>query len=525
MISYIKKVKFLINLFFLSKNEKIFIKKNELRFSETKNINKKNIILLDLFDWYPWIHFWSFLANELSQKKKCEIHFFYFRLYEGFFSKFRIYIHKLKKIYRSFGVTKGISEYDLDKKNTNIEYIKDRFDKIKTKKLLYNYKYKNTRIGDLIYSQYLRAHLKPTLNVNDKKLKDLFIRAHLIYDAIDVYFKRYNVKYIIPSHMCYVSYGLVSRIGSQKYGVSIIKIFSKNRGKNLFRLIKIDKYLLDENPFYKFKKIFSNLPNHKKRKWRKIGKSIMLQRLTYKYDPNIPYMKKNQFNKINMKNINLTKKKNVFLFAHCYFDNPMRYRNMIFTDFYEQVNFLLSKSNKNSQYQWYYKPHPNELGDNINYINLLKKKFPKVIFLDKEFSHNSVLKLNPHLIITNFGTVAHEFAYFKIPVINTGDNPHVNYNFSLNPKNKRELSKMIFNISEFSSKINFDKKNIYEFLFLQYHFFANEYNSKKLINDKKLSKNRNEDNSDLIIKNINKNYKFNEKNLTLYTKLFLEKNL
>ena len=326
--------------------------------------------------------------------------------------------------------------------------------------------------------------------------------------------------------MCYVSFGLISRIANQKYKTPIIKIFSKNRGKNLFRFIKIDKYLLDENPYYKFKKIFLSLPNHKKKNGLKIGKRIMLQRLTSEYDPNIPYMKKNQFNKVNIKNINnTTKKKNIFLFAHCYFDNPMRYRNMLFTDFYEQVDFLLSKSKKNADYQWYYKPHPNELKNNIDYISQLKRKFPKVIFLDKKFSHNSVLKLNPHLIITNFGTVAHEFAYFKVPVINTGDNPHVNYNFSLTPRNKKELSKMIFNMSEFKSKINFNKKDIYEFLFLQYYFFANENNAKQLINDEKLFKDINKNNNDLIIKNINKNYKFNEKNLTIYTKNFLKNNL
>jgi len=80
-------------------------------------------------------------------------------------------------------------------------------------------------------------------------------------------------------------------------------------------------------------------------------------------------------------------------------------------------------------------------------------------------------------------------------------------------------------MSEFKSKINFNKKDIYEFLFLQYYFFANENNAKQLINDEKLFKDINKNNNDLIIKNINKNYKFNEKNLTIYTKNFLKNNL
>ena len=526
MIYFYRKTIFFLNLLFFSKNEKEFINKNESKFKKLPNVNKKDIILVDLFNWYPWIHFWSFLANELSIKKNCKIHFFYFGLYEGFFSNFNLFIYKLKKIYKSFGVTQGINSYELDKRLTNINYIKKRFNKIKTKKLLYSYKYKQIKIGDLIYSQYLRAYLKPTVDLKDKKLANLFVKAHLIFDNVDDYFKKFNVMCIIPSHLCYVSYGLISRIAHQKYKIPIVKIFSKNRGKNLFKLIKIGKYLLDENPYYEYKKIFSNLSYNKKKNGIRIGKKIMLQRLSGKYDPNLPYMKKNQFNKTDMENMKSIKnKKNIFLFAHDYFDNPMRYRSMIFTDFYEQVNFLLKLSDKNKEYQWYYKPHPNELNNNSNHFNQLKKKFPKVIFLDKTFSHNLVLKLNPHLIITNFGTVAHEFSYFQIPVINTGDNPHINYNFSLNPKNEKELFKMIFNIKKFKSKINFNKKKIYEFLFMQFYFFKNKYNSEELIKDEKLFNNKEGKSNDSILKNINKNYRFNEKNLTKYIKLFLKKEI
>ena len=128
---------------------------------------------------------------------------------------------------------------------------------------------------------------------------------------------------------------------------------------------------------------------------------------------------------------------------------------MIFTDFFEQVNYLLKISKVNKGFQWFYKPHPNELKNNENYIYELKKKYPNVIFLGNQFSHNLVLKLDPYLIITNFGTVAHEFAYFKIPVINTGDNPHINYNFSLNPKNKNELKDMIINLNKYFGFIKY----------------------------------------------------------------------
>ena len=49
-------------------------------------------------------------------------------------------------------------------------------------------------------------------------------------------------------------------------------------------------------------------------------------------------------------------------------------------------------------------------------------------------SHRQLLKLNLKCIITNHGTVAHEYAAYNVPVINTGDNPYINYNFCLTLK-------------------------------------------------------------------------------------------
>jgi hypothetical protein len=130
------------------------------------------------------------------------------------------------------------------------------------------------------------------------------------------------------------------------------------------------------------------------------------------------------------------------------------------------------------------------------------------------------------LIITNFGTVAHEFAYFKIPVINTGDNPHINYNFSLNPKNKNELKDMIINLNKYKPRLNFKKKNIYEYLYFQYYHYAKKYNAKKLIKDKKLffDNSNIESNQEEIIKNINKNFKANSISLSEYIDCFLNEN-
>ena len=76
----------------------------------------------------------------------------------------------------------------------------------------------------------------------------------------------------------------------------------------------------------------------------------------------------------------------------------------------------------------------------------IRKNYPNVKSLDTRISHKSILSENPKCIITNHGTIAHEYAYFNIPVINTGDNPHINYNFCLHMRNKTQLVNTFLNL-------------------------------------------------------------------------------
>ena len=111
-----------------------------------------------------------------------------------------------------------------------------------------------------------------------------------------------------------------------------------------------------------------------------------------------------------------TKKPKIFLFPNCFFDNPHKYRSMIFNDFYEQMKFFLDLSLKMKEYDWYYKPHPNELGKDLDIHKKLLINYPDVIYLKKNISHKQIIKSKPKCVITNHGTVAHEYASFKIPV-------------------------------------------------------------------------------------------------------------
>ena len=526
MIKFSNIVKFFKVNVFKNKNEKNYINYNKKKWLNYKN-NYKDVILLDLFPFNPWIHFYSYISNLLSKKLKAKTLFFYFDLYQGNQSKIELFISKLKSIYFSFNVEEGISEYKFvvsknEKKKYDHLFSKINFDR----KKLANYKYKNIKIGDLIYDTYLRIYYVPTIKINDIKLKKIFFRAHKIFDEVEKFFKCNNVKCVIPSHVCYINFGIISRIAF-KNKIPIIKIFSKNRGNASYRILKVDSnHLTEEPPYFNYKKTFKKFNNKLKLKALKIGKKSIEDRISGSFDPNLPYMTVSSFNNKKFELKSNSQKKKIIIFPHCYFDNPHRYRFMIFDDFYLQVKYFLDLSKEFKNYDWYYKPHPNELRSELNVHKNILSDYPNVKYLDKDISHKDILKLKPSCVITNHGTLSHEYAYFKIPVINTGDNPHINYKFCLHLKSKKQIRKVIKNIDTYKKKINFDRKEIYQYMYLHYHYFPNLNEEDKLLNDKYFAfKNIKRNNTTEIFSKFIRQGKNADNNIKMYVEKFINKNL
>ena len=519
---------FLKNNVFLNDLEKKYINHNQSKWNNNLRNKSKNVVMVDLFQWNPWIHFYSYVMNFLSKKFDAKIRFYYFDLYQTRQTKISLFIHKLKKIYRSFNCYEGISEYNFKYHTNEKKTYTEKFKKLNfNHQKLAKYRYKGVLIGDLIYSNYLRINYVPTINMRDKKLENLFIRAHKIYNELEKYFKNNNVKCIVPSHVCYVSYGIISKIALKKK-IPIIKISSKFRGNRSFRLLKVSsKHLTEEQPYFDYKKTFLKFDKKQKIKALKIGKKLIEDRVSGFYDPNLPYMTLSSFHNNKKNKIKNSKKRGkIFLFPHCYFDNPHRYRKMIFPDFYFQIKFFLDLSKKYTDFDWYYKPHPNELRVDLNVHKNILKNYPNIIYLDKDVSHKTIIDLKPTCVITNHGTLAHEYAYFKIPVINTGDNPHINYNFCLHFKSNKKIIKNFKNLRNCKKKINFDKKEIYEYMFLQYEYFPNLNNEKKLLKDSYFSfKNIKLNNSSKVFPKFFNQSKKVDRNIETYVENFIEKNL
>ena len=107
-----------------------------------------------------------------------------------------------------------------------------------------------------------------------------------------------------------------------------------------------------------------------------------------------------------------------------------------------------------------------------NLINDFVKKYPKIKKLPNTYPHNQIVEEGINCVLTVYGSVGLEYAYFNIPVINASiNNPHGNYNFNLNPQSIEEYEKLILSIKDI--KISINKNEIYE-----YYFMRNIYHSR-----------------------------------------------
>ena len=85
-----------------------------------------------------------------------------------------------------------------------------------------------------------------------------------------------------------------------------------------------------------------------------------------------------------------------------------------------------------------------------------------------------LIKEGINFVLTVNGNIAGEYPYFGIPAINASLNhPHVNYNFSVTPKSKKEYLRLIKNLSYLKLKIK--KNEVLEHHYMKNEFFSNRW--------------------------------------------------
>jgi hypothetical protein len=445
----------------MENNFKNFITHNKKHFKKTNIINNNDKILIEFNGWSS-THIWgSYLVNVLLNKYKCKIlayegytlissdlsHTIYFKI--KYFLAKKIF-GKFFKIYKSFGIDyfirPKIDKYILLKSKKKF---KDLLKKIKNKKDVLNIKINNVLIGDLIYDTYLKNNKLATINIKDKKFNFFFLESVKLFYYWQDYFKNNNIKSLIIVHPTYL-YGIPMRIACNQ-DVPVYRATF-----NQITYISKKNYVMGEE-FFSYPSYFKNIKTKLKINAISESKKILEKILLDKKE------KKN--NQTKLPKIANNTKVSVLIAIHDFYDSPHVYGNMLFSDFYEWIKYLVNISKK-TNYDWYIKPHPECSSQDLKLIKQIIKKNSKICILSSKATHSEILKKGVNTVLTCYGTVGYEYAYLGLTVVNASpNNPYRLYSFVHTPKTIKKYENIILNLKKF--KLKPSKKKILEFFFVR----------------------------------------------------------
>ena len=462
-----KFIKYIILVLSVTKNFKIENIKSNIK------KNKKTILI----EWY------------LSD-------FFMFNLFLSFYKIFDkntkiIFFISVKNIaaakFYNFIFNRITKIIDHDKRLSLINIYENKFDyksqvvknikkKVKNKQDVYKIQYKGIKIGKYIYQSYCREYLRFTLDINSKEFLIKIAESINFIERSKSIFKNYKIKYLITSHTIFSKYGCLCKIAKINK-CKIFIIFKTNNGKSL-DILKIPNNLIQADDYKNYKKIYLKqknknkiLINSQKELYNRINSQTFhagLRRQGSSFDKN--------------KIIRFKEKKDkIIILTSCFYDSAMFYENSMFPDCYTWIIYLLDRA-KFTNFQWYVKPHPDGVPENKNVINILKKKYPNVIFLDKNISNKSFQLNNFKSMFTYRGSAITEFIYMGIPCVVVSDNIQSAFSFArplksinifnnlINNANKIKLSRTHKKeIHEFNSVFSFRKSGCWKNINLNYN--------------------------------------------------------
>lgn len=409
---------------------------------------------------------YSYLSNILSQKYNSKIYSYNPNFFNNTFRKLIFYIKifilfSYRYIYFSFGVEKNIIP-----KHNNKNEIEKKFNEVKNKlksnKDIYDINLKDVNVGDLVYDGFLRKYDLPTINIHSKIFEEYLKNfIDLFYFWLD-FFSNHKISSVIVSHTVY-EFGIVLRLAIKNkikaYSAGSFFIFSHDEKNNsIFDM----PYFSEEFQKLDERTRIKSILQGKKFIDRKFAGEKTIENKVTALPGESPLKTKNFTDKV----LRINKKNKILIAAHHFSDSPNAFGRNIFNDFYDWVDFLGKKSS-NSEYDWYIKFHPLEYDANKDTVKFFLKKYPTLKLIDKNITHSQLISEKINVILTIYGTIGLEYAYFNIPVINAGSkNPHCSYNFNYHAKNIDDYNYAIDNFEKI--KLNYDKKYIYEYFYMRY---------------------------------------------------------
>jgi len=346
---------------------------------------------------------------------------------------------KWQRLYESFGGAPGPTNR---RKNLSLaakRQATNQFHALQSKDDVLALNIHNLPAGDLIYDTYLRFRPAPTVDIRDPFLLALISSAWEVAENYNEYLDTHKVRALLTSYTSYIHHGLPARICLARN----IPVLSMGRNDPLLKQVTVD-FPSHARAHFHYPQLFASLPDHQSK--REAGRAVLESRFQGQIDQATSYMRTSAFagGSVSKPFDDGDPRPRALVLLHCFFDSPHIYRDMLFPDFYEWLEFTLTTAAR-SNARFYVKPHPNAMPGNAAIVADFQRRHPHVTFLDAKTSNRAVIAQGVEAIFTVYGTCAHEFPWFGIPAACAGDNPHIGYAFAQTAKSREEYAAWILN--------------------------------------------------------------------------------
>lgn len=462
----IKKIlNFLVSIFNLirvNKFENKFINHNNLLF-DTPN-NKDSTILVEMIGSQANHIALSYLLGILSKIHDAKIVGYNVRLPISIFKKLTLKVtnYKKKKIFESYGMTE-ILDFNINKDTKKLanKLTSKLISQIKSKSDLDSLTIENIWVGDLIYDQYLKSNMLPTINLKSKEFRKLIYEFSFLFIYWRKKLLKKDIKALVISHACYFI-GLPGRIATELeipvYQASLENIYYLTKNK-----------LHPSSEFHTYKEDFERLDDETKLNATKIARERLKLIFKGSVDVDQRYIKHSAYNK-NKSNDKLLDNKSsikILIAPHCFFDSPHGLGKTLFPDFYEWLDFI-AKLTSITDYEWYIKTHPKTFPENKAVIKDFVNRYPKIKYLNDEISHNQLIEEGINIVLTVYGSIGLEYAARNITVVNASiNNPHISFDFNIHPKSKEDLRKIILSLEKHVNA-SLSSDDVYKCYYMKY---------------------------------------------------------
>lgn len=428
---------------FLSMNKEVRVSKQSIRELQPKkrhNTDSGGIFLIEAFQTPSNRLALSIFAPIAASFYKSRI-VAYYMMPGNWFINFKEKIRFIFSVERSFGCEE--IKIFLSKSDSNyLESAKELVATVSNLRELELLSYSGIRIGDLIYDVYLRRTRKPTVDLSDKELTKIAAEFIEYFDQLFDLFKSGSISGVCVSHTVY-TLGLPSRMAAH-FNVPAFQITAENA----YRIS--EKWSHAYTAFKSYPEIYKSLNEDV----RNIGEKKSHERLSRRFNGEVGidmhYSTASAFTQETSESSILIKssKPKILVAIHDFFDSPHSYGDNLYPDFYQWL-LELGEISRHTDYEWYIKTHPDVRADGNEILKNFTKEFPKFNLIPSRSSHHQLITEGISVALTIFGSIAMEYPYLGIPVINASvNNPHTRYNFSFSPANVTEYRNLLLNLPD-----------------------------------------------------------------------------